>query len=107
VPTISIFDGIKILMYYRDHMIIHVTEVKVVGPCSLELAFDNGVRKRVNLRHELYGPIFEPLRDPAYFALAYFDPDSRTVAWPNHADFAPDFLFQLEPEAVPPEPAHG
>jgi hypothetical protein len=30
-------------------MIIHITEVKVVGPHSLELAFDNGVRKRANL----------------------------------------------------------
>ena len=49
-------------------MIIHVTEVKVVGPHSLELTFDDGLRKRVNLRRELYGPIFEPLRDPASFA---------------------------------------
>lgn len=80
-------------------MIIHVTEVKVVGLHSLELAFDNGVRKRVNLRRELYGPIFEPLRDPAYFSQAYLDPDSRTVTWPNKADFAPDFLYQLEPES--------
>ena len=79
-------------------MIIHVIEVKVVGTYSLELAFDNGIRKRVNLRHELYGSIFEPLRDPVYFALAYLDPDSRTVTWPNGADLAPDFLFELEPE---------
>jgi hypothetical protein len=79
-------------------MIIHVTEVKVVEPYSLQLAFSNGSRKRVNLRRELYGPIFEPLRDPAYFARAFLDPDSRTVTWPNHADFAPDFLFALEPE---------
>ncbi|MBI4672172.1 MAG: DUF2442 domain-containing protein [Chloroflexi bacterium] len=80
-------------------MIIHVTRVKVVGPHSLELEFDNGTRKRVNLRRELYGPIFEPLRDPAYFARAYLDPDSRTVTWPNRADFAPDFLYKMETEA--------
>ena len=87
-------------------MIIHVTDVKVVGPYSLELAFDDGTRKRVNLRRELYGAIFEPLRDPAYFAQARLDPDSRTVSWPNGADFAPDFLYQLDPEPVPPtEPA--
>ncbi len=82
-------------------MIIHVTKVKVVGEYSLDLTFDNGVRKRVNLRHELYGPIFEPLRDSAYFAKAYIDPDSRTVTWPNSADFAPDFLYQLESEEAP------
>ena len=82
-------------------MIIHVTKVKVVGSHSLNLMFDNGVQKRVNLRPELYGPIFEPLREPSYFAKAYVDPDSRTVAWPNGADFAPDFLYQLEPEETP------
>ncbi len=85
-------------------MIIHVTNLKVVGPHSLELVFDNGVRKRVNLRRELYGPIFEPLRDPAYFAKAYVDSDSRTAAWPNGADFAPDFLYQLESEEAPITP---
>ena len=82
-------------------MIIHITKVKVVGSHSLVLTFDNGVQKRVNLRQELYGPIFEPLRDPSYFAKAYVDPDSRTVAWPNGADFAPDFLYQLEAEETP------
>ena len=82
-------------------MIIHVSQVKVVGAHSLDLTFDNDVSKRVNLRQELYGPIFEPLRDPSYFAKAYVDPDSRTVAWPNGADFAPDFLYQLEAEETP------
>ncbi|MEK6573263.1 MAG: DUF2442 domain-containing protein [Chloroflexota bacterium] len=84
-------------------MIIHVTEVKVVGPHSLELTFDSGLRKRVNLHRELYGPIFEPLRDPAYFAQVFIDPNSRTITWPNGADFAPDFLSQMEPEETPAE----
>lgn len=81
-------------------MIIHVTSVKLAGPHSLELSFDNGVQKRVNLSRELYGPIFEPLRDPQVFAQAFLDADSRTVTWPNGADFAPDFLYALEPESV-------
>ncbi len=88
-------------------MIIHVRKVEVVGPYSLDLTFDNGIRKRVNLRHELYGEVFQPLRDPAYFAQAYLDPDSRTVTWPNGADLAPDFLFQMEPEERPAEPAYA
>jgi uncharacterized protein DUF2442 len=79
-------------------MIIHITQAQVFGPFSLELEFDNGVRKRVNLRRELYGPIFEPLRDPDYFAKVFLDSNSRTVTWPNGADFAPDFLSELESE---------
>ena len=82
-------------------MIIHITNAKVVGSHSLELTFDNGVQKRINLRPELYGPIIEPLRDPSYIAEAFVDPDSRTVAWPNGADFAPDFLYQMESEEMP------
>jgi Protein of unknown function (DUF2442) len=82
-------------------MIVHVTEATVVGPHSLELTFDDGLRKRVNLRRELVGAMFDPLRDPAYFALATLDQDLRTVAWPNGADFAPDFLYHYEPEAQP------
>ena len=88
-------------------MIIHLIEVKVIGPYSLELAFDNGARKRVNLCYELYGAVFEPLRDPTYFAQAYLDSDSRTVTWPNGADFAPDFLYHLETEEIPTESAHA
>lgn len=82
-------------------MIIHVTAVQVIGPSSLAVTFDDGAHRRINLRRELYGPIFKPLRDPAYFARAYLDPDSRTVTWPNGADFAPDFLYELAAEESP------
>ena len=88
-------------------MIVHVKEATLVGPYSLELVFDNDVHKRVNLRRELYGPIFEPLRDPAYFAQVFVDPNSLTITWPNGADFAPDYLFQLETEDAPTEPVHA
>jgi hypothetical protein len=80
-------------------MIIHVSEARVVGPHSLESVFNNGVRKRVNLRRELYGPVFEPLRDPARFGEVKLDPDLHTVVWPNGADFAPEFLLTCEEES--------
>lgn len=76
-------------------MIIHITQVKVIEPYRLDLTFNNGERKIVDLRNELYGPIFDPLQDTAYFALARLDPDAHTVTWPNGADFAPDFLYEL------------
>ena len=83
-------------------MIIHVTKVRVFAPYSLDLTFNDGKRKQINLRHELYGPMFEPLRDPVYFAKARLDPDTHTVCWPNGADFAPEFLYDMEPEMSPP-----
>jgi hypothetical protein len=87
-------------------VIIHVTAARVVGPHSLELQFDDGLIKRINLRHELYGPIFEPLRDPAYFARVAVDTSLGTVTWPNGADFAPDFLYLYESEPQPANAVH-
>jgi hypothetical protein len=58
--------------------------LKVVGAHSLELTFNDGIHKRVNLRKELYGEVFEPLLDPQEFAKARLE--GWTVAWPgaNH-----------------------
>ncbi len=82
-------------------MILHIVEVRVWGPHSLALVFNEGVRKRVNVWPLLDGPVFEPLRDPAYFARVVVDPVLGTVVWPNEADFAPEALYELPAEAEP------
>jgi hypothetical protein len=79
-------------------MILRILEAKVCGPHSLWLAFNDGTSKRVNARPLLQGPVFEPLLDPAYFALARLDQVIGTVVWPNEADLAPEALCDLEPE---------
>jgi hypothetical protein len=38
--------------------------------------------------------VSEPLADPAFFAKAFFDPEGRTVAWPNGFDMAPETLYE-------------
>lgn len=59
---------------------------------TLWLRFADGVEGEVDLRGELQGEIFEPLRDESYFRKVRFDPELRTVVWPNGADFAPELL---------------
>ncbi len=71
---------------------IHVREVRVVGPSQLWLRFSDGAAGTVDLIGELWGQAFEPLTDPAFFALAALDENAYTVCWPNRADFAPAFL---------------
>jgi hypothetical protein len=44
----------------------------------------------------LAGPVFEPLRDPAYFAKVQLDPVCGTVVWPNGAYLAPEAMHALE-----------
>lgn len=78
-----------------------VVSLALVGPYSLELTFDDGTRRRVDLEAELWGPVFEPLRDPAFFARATVDPVLGTVVWPNGADFSPEFLYYGD-EGPPP-----
>jgi len=79
-------------------MVLHIVEVAVCGPHSLDLTFDEGTRKCVNVYPLLDGPIFEPLHEPSYFARVVLDPVAGTVVWPNGADFAPEALYELEPE---------
>jgi hypothetical protein len=62
-----------------------------LGDFRLLLRFSDGLEGEVDLRDELWGEVFEPLRDPAYFAR--FEVDD-TLVWPNGADFAPEFLHE-------------
>ncbi len=80
---------------------LHITEVRPVGAYRLLVTFSDGMRGEVDLAAALDGPIFEPLRDPTVFAQVSVDPEIRTIAWPNGADFAPEFLRDLvRPHAV-------
>ena len=81
-------------------MILRIREARVCGPHSLRLTFNDGTTKQVDVSPLLEGPIFEPLRDPAYFASVTLDSVCGTVAWPNGADFAPEALHELEAETI-------
>ena len=69
-----------------------VKEARYVGNFVVWLRFRDGTAGEVDLSKELWGEVFEPLRDPAYFKNFVLDPVARTLVWPNGADFAPEFL---------------
>jgi hypothetical protein len=70
-------------------MVVQVLEARYRGGHRLWLRFDDGIEGEVDLAAELDGEVFEPLRDPEYFARYTVD---ETLVWPNGADFAPEFL---------------
>lgn len=73
---------------------VHVTELEYRGGHVLRLRFSDGLVGDVDLASSLRGPIFEPLRDAERFAEAFIDDELGTVAWPNGADVAPEFLYE-------------
>lgn len=74
-------------------MFIHVTYVKYLEDYQLFVTFNNGVSGVIDLESELYGQVFEPLRDKTLFQQVFLT--TRTIEWPNGADFAPEFLLNL------------
>ncbi len=70
-----------------------VVAVKVLRGYMIEVTFDDGFRRVVDMEPELSGTVFEPLRDPALFAQASVDEELGTVVWPNGADVSPEFLY--------------
>ena len=44
---------------------------------------------------ELWGEMFEPLKDKALFSTVRLDATLKTIAWQNGTDFAPEFLLEL------------
>ena len=47
----------------------------------------------MNLKEELYGEVFQPLKDIDYFKS--FTQDRWTSGWECGVDFAPEFLHKL------------
>lgn len=74
---------------------LNVRKVEYRGGDRIWLQFSDGAEGEVDLREHLTGPVFEPLHDVAMFAQVRLDPEIRTVAWPNGADLAPEYLRQL------------
>src|SRR5438445_11351824 len=81
----------------RQSMILRIVEAQWAGGSRLRLAFNDGRRKLVDLRPLLEGPVFEPLRDEAFFSRVSLDPICGTVVWPNGADLAPEAMLALPP----------
>jgi hypothetical protein len=73
--------------------LIKVQKAEYVQNYILRLTFSDGVVSDVDLENEIYGEVFEPLKDKEYFQA--FSQDRWTVTWDCGADFAPEFLYEL------------
>jgi len=67
-----------------------IVSCRVVGDQEVELTFADGFMGRLALGKLLWGPVFEPLKDPVFFRTVKVEDD--TIRWPNGADFCPSVL---------------
>ena len=85
----------------KINRIPRVINVEVRPPYGLRVAFDDSFVRDVDLADELWGPMFEPLTDPAFFAQVAVD--HGTVVWPNGLDLDPLVLHgDFEPATSQP-----
>lgn len=70
-----------------------VVHVRALADWRLEVRFEDGTSGVVSLADRLFGPVFEPLKDPAVFAQVCVD-EFGAICWPNGADLAPDALYE-------------
>ncbi len=76
-------------------MIFHITDVQYLQNDQLKLTFNDGVAGVVDLSNELWGEMFEPLKDNQLFSQGRLDKELDTIVWANGADLAPEFLRNL------------
>ena len=67
-----------------------VVQADYLGEFRIRLVFNDGIEGTVGFTEWLNGKVFEPLKEPAYFARFFIE--GGTVGWPNGADIAPETL---------------
>lgn len=71
-----------------------VISAKYLRDYKLEVTFDDGKVGIVDMANELWGEVFEPLKDLEEFKKFKVDHELSTIVWPTGADLAPEFLYQ-------------
>ena len=74
-------------------MFLEVVKAEYLKDYKIKLWFNNDVVKVVDLENKLNGKVFQPLQDVENFK--NFSVKYNTIEWYNGADFAPEYLIEL------------
>ena len=74
-------------------MFLEVSKAEYLNNYRIKLTFNNGKIKTVDLKDELSGSVYEPLRQLDFFKK--FQIKYNTIEWENGADYAPEYLYEI------------
>ena len=77
---------------------LHVTAARYEGGYKVWVQFNTGESGIVDLQDDLWGPVFEPLKNPENFQRFHVSDELHTIIWDNGADFAPEHLYEKLPK---------
>ena len=75
-------------------MIPQLESAEYVHDYTIHVKFTDAVEGDVDLADELWGEVFEPLKDLDMFRNFHLNKEINTITWPSGADFAPEFLYE-------------
>ena len=70
--------------------LIKVTIAEYISDFKINFTFNDGLVGEIDFKDELYGEVFEPLKDVEVFKKFHLNP--FTIEWECGADFSPEFL---------------
>jgi hypothetical protein len=71
-----------------------IVSAEYISDYKIRIAFDDGKTGTIDLEGQLWGEVFEPLKDLSKFKSFQIDAEFSTIVWPTGADLAPEFLYQ-------------
>ncbi len=76
-------------------MFLRVERLEYLEAYKLRRTFSDRVTQEIDLAEELYGEIFEPLKNIERFKQVFLNPETNTIEGSNDVDSAPEFLYDL------------
>lgn len=73
---------------------LEIVEAEYVEGYTVRVKFNNGESGVVDLSQALWGPMFEPLKDPAVFRKLKVSDVVHSICWENDADLAPEYIYE-------------
>jgi hypothetical protein len=75
-------------------MIPKLQSAEYAGEYRIRVRFADGRAGEIDLQGELWGEVFEPLKDLTVFKRFRVDTELNTISWDTGADLAPEFLYE-------------